>query len=688
MALGSAPHPAGTSPCGRLLSYPSTPASNVRTDRYLSLRRQLQDLRARIQQKQLSAEELLTVVACLEAIIEGLELDRDETAGWMKRLENDQRDLNVHIVAIEDSLIFRWLRRMGRPLLEWKAKWMHHSPFQAHRRADDDRYGLWIQQQEDATPGLAWYRGTAEEFRGRPLLSLTLPVRNPRREWLEQAVQSVLDQTYSHWELCVCHHGSSDDWVREYFASLAGADARFRIVHSAEALGSAEALKQSCSLAKGDYFIFLNQDSVVSRLALHHVVEALQDEPADLIYTDEDRLDADGRRVDPVFKPDWSPDLLLSCPYVGHLMVLSREALERSGGVRPGFDGAEDYDLVLRLADHPAAVRHIPLVLYHGRAPTEPAAGGPSSSRPDTYATGRLAVEDTVRRRSWNAKVEDGPVPGSYRIRWNPLDQPLVSIIICSRSPKLLNQCLRAIGRRTDYSRRQIIVVQHVVDGINKDAMEAVVSRYGGRNVPYEGPFHFARMNNLGAGSAEGEILVFLNDDVEPLVSSWLCDLAAQAQRPEIGVVGARLLYPSGTLQHAGIATGIGDGCGHPGRGSYGSAYWKWLDLTRNVSAVTGACLAIRKHLFQQLGGFDQRFPVNYNDADLCLRAIKAGFRVVYESAAVLRHYECQTRRGGVSFSERDQWYSCWSDELDRGDPFYNPNLSRVREDASLRLEA
>ena len=153
-------------------------------------------------------------------------------------------------------------------------------------------------------------------------------------------------------------------------------------------------------------------------------------------------------------------------------------------------------------------------------------------------------------------------------------------------------------------------------------------------------------------------------------------------------MVGARLLYPSGTLQHAGIATGIGDGCGHPGRGSYGSAYWKWLDLTRNVSAVTGACLAIRKHLFQQLGGFDQRFPVNYNDADLCLRAIKAGFRVVYESAAVLRHYECQTRRGGVSFSERDQWYSCWSDELDRGDPFYNPNLSRVREDASLRLEA
>jgi len=663
----------------------------VRTGRYLSLRKQLEDLRVRIQQKQLSAEELLTLVTCLEGVIESLELERDETAGWSRRLENNQRNLNVHIAAIEDSLIFRWLRWMGRPLLEWKAKaaqWMRHSPFPPRRQADDALYRLWLQQREAATPGLAWYGRRAEEFRWRPLLSLALAVRNPRREWLEQAVQSVLDQTYSHWELCVCDNASSDDWVREYFAGLAGAGGRLRMIHSAEALGPAEALKRSCSLAKGDYFIFLNQDSVVSPLALHHVAEALQEAPADLIYTDEDRLDADGRRVEPVFKPDWSPDLLLSCPYVGHLMALSREALERTGGVRPGFDGAEDYDLVLRLADRPAVVRHIPLVLYHGRAQAEPAAGAPSSSRPDTYTMGRLAVEDTVRRRSWNAQVEPGPVSNSYRIRWKPLGQPLVSIIICSRSPKLLQRCLRAIGRRTDYARRQIIVVQHVVDAINKDAMEAVASRYGARNVRYEGPFHFSRMNDLGAESAEGEILVFLNDDVEPLVCSWLCDLAAQAQRPEIGVVGAKLLYPSGTFQHAGIATGIGDGCGHPGRGTYGSAYWKWLDLTRNVSAVTGACLAIRKHLFQQLGGFDQRFPVNYNDADLCLRAIKAGFRVVYESAAVLRHYECQTRRGGVSFGEREQWYSRWSDELDRGDPFYSPNLNGVGEDASLRLEA
>ena len=184
---------------------------------------------------------------------------------------------------------------------------------------------------------------------------------------------------------------------------------------------------------------------------------------------------------------------------------------------------------------------------------------------------------------------------------------------------------------------------------------------------------------------AEGEVLVFLNDDVEPLGPSWLSALAAQAARPEVGVVGAKLLYPSGSLQHGGIAIGIGDGCAHPGRGSFGAPYWPWLDLTRNVSAITGACLAIRRQVFFELAGFDERFPVNYNDADLCMRAIRAGYRVVYESLAVLRHLECQTRRGGVGFAERELWYARWADQLDSGDPFYNPNLTRTGEDLSLR---
>ena len=282
--------------------------------------------------------------------------------------------------------------------------------------------------------------------------------------------------------------------------------------------------------------------------------------------------------------------------------------------------------------------------------------------------------------------MENGPGPNLYHLRWRLQGEPQITLIICSRSAKLLNRSLQAIRKRTDYPHWQTVVVQHVTG--DDAAMEDVLKRHRVKRVRYEGNFHFSQMNNLGAEAADGDILVFLNDDVEPLVSSWLALLAAQAQRPEVGIVGAKLVYPSGSIQHAGIVIGISDGCGHPGRGTYGPPYWNWLDLTRDVSAVTGACLAIRREVFRQLGGFDELFPVNYNDTDLCLRARRAGYRVVLEPAALLRHYECQTRRGGVEFSERDNWYARWSSELDQGDPFYSRNLTTIGEDVRLRLSS
>jgi GT2 family glycosyltransferase len=228
-----------------------------------------------------------------------------------------------------------------------------------------------------------------------------------------------------------------------------------------------------------------------------------------------------------------------------------------------------------------------------------------------------------------------------------------------------------------------VIVVQHC--GQNDAAMKRIIDRFGARQVAYSGSFHFSRMNNLGAKATAGEILVFLNDDVEPLEASWLERLVAQIQRPEIGVVGARLLYPSGALQHAGVAIAIGDGCGHIGRGSFDAPYWPWLNMTRDVAAVTGACLVIRRTLFDSIDGFSERFPVNYNDVDLCLRVRESGYRVILESAAILRHYECQSRRGEVGVQERELWYELWRDTINAGDPFYNLHLTSEREDLSLR---
>ncbi len=202
--------------------------------------------------------------------------------------------------------------------------------------------------------------------------------------------------------------------------------------------------------------------------------------------------------------------------------------------------------------------------------------------------------------------------------------------------------------------------------------------------MPYTGPFNFAAMNNRGVEAASGEIIVLLNDDIEPVSAAWLSELIAHAQRPEIGVAGARLLYPNGTIQHAGIAVGIMDGAGHPTRGGFDAAQWPWSRYTRNVSAVTGACMAVRRSVWEELGGFDSAFPVNYNDVDFCLQARRAGYRVTYEPAAVLRHHESATRPRGTTFEERELFYERWGGMVDEGDPFYNPNLTRTREDCSL----
>ena len=514
------------------------------------LRQEAQKLRSQLQSTDAapSREDLLSILDHLENLASRLEDEQIATIQWRKKLEHNQRVMDMHVAAIEESLIFRLLRRLGGPLLAWKARAgqaLLHSPFhglylKAHPPGEDTAYALWVDQEVASRPTAEWYRCRANEFSYRPVFSVLLPVHAPPREWLEQAVQSVLNQTYPHWELCVCDD-ASECWVREYFHKVMEDQARVRFVYSAEHLGISGTLNRARSLATGDYYAFLDQDDLLSPFALHHIAESLQEGPADLLYTDEDFIDEAQRRIHPLFKPDWSPDLLLSCMYLGHLLVVSRKSMEASGELRSEFDGAQDYDLALRVTEGAAVVRHIPQVLYHWRRH----AGSTSArveAKPYTHAAGRRALEATIQRHKWSATVEDGPGPNLYSLDWQPQGQPLVSLIVCSRSPQLLKRCLSAIGRRTDYRQRQMVVVQHITG--RDDAMEEVLSHSEAKRVRYEGPFHFSRMNNLGAEAADGEILVFLNDDIEPLLPSWLSKLAAQAQRPDVGIVGARLVYP------------------------------------------------------------------------------------------------------------------------------------------------
>ncbi len=326
-------------------------------------------------------------------------------------------------------------------------------------------------------------------------------------------------------------------------------------------------------------------------------------------------------------------------------------------------------------------MRHIPKILYHWRQHAASTASA-ASAKPYTHDAGRRALQDAICRRKWDAVATDGPIANAYYVRRKLGMKPRISFIICSLNSKLLSKCLRDVDRTCAGYDYQLVVVPHQTG--DDRAMENVLRARRCDVVPSRGTFNFARMNNLGAAAANGDVLIFLNDDVTPISEDWLEHLLAHVQRPEVGVVGAKLVYHSGPIQHAGIVVGMMDGAGHAGRGLFQSDLWPWLNLTRNVSAVTGACMGLRRTVFEELGGFDPRYPVNYNDVDLCLRARQAGFEVIVEPHVLLRHDEGQTRASGTRREERDRFTEQWAAILEKPDPYFNPLLSLSVEEMTL----
>ena len=610
-----------------------------------------------------------------------------------RRLDRASQEISLledRLSWVENSLFSRVIRAAGLFALHRYRRlgqWLLHSPFHpmyvALRRPKPtgNAYTSWMVSRETAFPSREWHQQQAESWTRKPLISVLTPTRNPRREWLKAAMDSVSAQSYEKWQLCVCDDASDQPWVSEYLKARAESDTRIRFIRSKAPLGISGALNSAGILASGEYLAFLDHDDTLHPYALHYVAEAYQDPDVKVVYSDEDHLDEQGRRVQPNFKPDWSPDLLLSCMYFGHLFTAARDVVERAGWFRSCRDGSQDYDLALRITREPVRVRHIPLVLYHWRRHPGSTASSPLA-KPYTQAAGRKALEDALAASQTVASVSDGPFPNTYYLTRQIRANRLVSIVICSRNPKLLSRCLRSLDRHTAYSNREIVVVRH--ENAPNPGFDDVMRRFGARGVSYSSQFHFSRMNNLGAEASRGEILLFLNDDTEALKADWLEHVVAHLERTEVGVVGGKLLYPSGAIQHAGIVTAMGDGVGHAGRGVFAADGWRWLNLTRNVSAVTGACLGIRKSLFAQLGGFDPQFPVNYNDIDLCLRARQSGYLIVYEPRCILRHDECRTRVGGTRHIERERFHERWADVLGSPDPYYSPSLSTATEQIRL----
>ena len=642
---------------------------------------------ARPEDVKISRDDVPAELVKLKAQIES---DRRDNALERQLLVDSVTLLEERLRRIENSVLFRFNRAIGNVLNSQKRKLAHilrRRPFDFLRRPlADDGYARWVRFHEAAFPSIEWHHEQSRAWTWRPRISIVMATDHPQKERLAEAIASVRRQSYENWQLCICDHASGEAWIEEYLGSLVGADSRVKITLSPTRCGISGALNRACRLVEGDYVAFLRQDDVLHPHCLFYIAEVCQKQRVQVVYVDEDYLDPSGQRSQPRFKPDWSPDLLTSCMYWGHFWVAERDSIERVSDAsaqwfRSGFDGAQDYDLALRLADAPLKVGRLARVLYHSRA--SPSARGGAASE-----SSRRALEDALHRRNCTGLVERGSAPNTFFIRRGVPDLPLVSIVVCSRDLKLFEAFLHHLAERTEYGRLELILVEHQASPLPfpLKRLEAMWKRPL-VHIPYAGGFNFAVMNNLAAKAANGSFLLFLNDDVEPVYTDWLRRMLGQIQRPEVGVVGARLLYPSGAIQHAGIALGMSlDGAGHPGRLLFHSDLFPWLDVTRNVTAVTGACLGIRKAVFDQFGGFDPQFPLDYNDVDLCLRASQQGYLVLYEAGAVLRHREAASRVGGSEHRERTIFHRRWSSLLRQPDPYIPPALDGKTEVIKLAL--
>jgi GT2 family glycosyltransferase len=549
--------------------------------------------------------------------------------------------------------------------------------------APANEYQEWFEAHRMKRADFARLREESRIFDYQPCISIVTPVFNTPLAWLEECAQSVLNQVYEKWEWLLIDDNSSDPELLKFLPELAARDERIVLKRIERRGGISAASNRGLELAKGDWIGFVDHDDVLEPDAVFQHVKWLQDHrDADLIYSDEDKLTEEGLDA-PIFKPDWSPDYFLSCNYICHFTIIRAEVLKQVGGFRSEFDGAQDYDLFLRIIDRSTRIDHIPRVLYHWRR--SPASTADNIRRkPGSLETGRLALEAHLDRQAIRGHVTVDWRTHAYWIKRDLAEAKPISIIIPMRDRvELLERCIESITRETSYAPYEIVIVDN--DSQTEEARR-FLSTTKHRVLPYSGPFNFSAMNNFAAEQTESPWLLFLNNDTEVINGDWLTIMAEHIQRPEVGAVGPRLLYPDDTVQHGGVVLGVGGIAEHAFRGFPAEApgVCRQLQVTRNYSAVTGACLLTRRDVFNKVRGFDEeRLPVTFSDIDLCLKIRRAGYLIVYTPFARLYHHESGTRRRSVEPMETGVMRERWAPILEY-DPFYNPNLSRDRADFSL----
>ncbi|MDO4616815.1 MAG: glycosyltransferase family 2 protein [Lachnospiraceae bacterium] len=557
-------------------------------------------------------------------------------------------------------------------------------------------YGPWYQEHKASAAELEKQRRV--HWDNPVTISVAVPAYHTPEEFLCQLLDSLQAQTYPFWELCIANASPEDRQMKAVLDRYQADDKRIRVLDLKENAGIAENTNAAIFMATGAYVGLLDHDDLLAPDCLYEVAVRIRDEQADMVYTDEDKVTADlGEHYQPHLKPDFSPDLLRSNNYICHFLTVKKSLIEKAGGFRKEFDGAQDHDFIFRCSEQAEHIAHVPRILYHWRTHKASTADNPASKL-YAYDAGKRAVEEHLKRVGLKGEVSHTKDYGFYDVNYQVQGEPLVSILIPNKDQrKTLETCIRSIREKTTYKNYEILIIE------NNSVEETTFSYYRTlaadpriRLLRWKKGFNYSAINNFAARRAKGDYLLFLNNDIEVQSPDWIEQLLANCQRPDVGICGCKLYYPDHTIQHAGVIVGLGGIAGHAFLNMPGSrsGYLHKASIQLNTSAVTAACMMMEKKLFDSLGGFEEKLTVAFNDVDLCLRTVQAGRRIVYNPHAEMIHYESKSRGAEDSpekvrrfQSEIEFMRTRWIDFLKKGDPMYNPNLTLSKWNYSLRAK-
>ncbi len=569
-------------------------------------------------------------------------------------------------------------------MLKIYKKIFKYTPQEKFDLEENENYQKWIKKYEPKYDELEKQRETTFEY--MPKISIVVPMYNTPEKYFKELLESITEQTYENWELCLADGSPEKAEYLEDLIQPLGDKIKYKLLSENKGISgnSNEALK----LATGDFIALLDHDDIIPKFALYEIVKTINENPdVDFIYTDEDKiLEENEKRISPHFKQDYAIDTLRSYNYICHFSIFKKELMDKLGGFNSEFDGSQDYDLILRATEQAKHIVHIPKILYNWRISSTSVASG-AAAKPYAYEAAKRAILASIERHGiQGAKVEDSRIIGLYKVTYPVKSEPKISIIIPNKDHKKdLKRCIKSILKST-YKNYEIIIVEN--NSIEKNIFKYYKKLEKNPNIKIEkcemSIFNYSKLNNYGASKANGEYFVFLNNDTKIITNNWLETIISNCQREEIGAIGAKLIYKNKRIQHAGVVLNLTGTAGHVNwnEKENNPGYFGRIMIQQNVSAVTGALLGVSKKTFDQVNGFDETFPIAYNDVDFCLKIQDIGKLITYNPYIEAYHYESQSR--GYEDTEEKQkrlkkeenkLKKKWKKYFDVTDKYYSPNL-------------